>query len=106
MHLCFTLLRFHDASRLGSIITRCRPRCRGITLKLGELLLQGLLLCGHGLRVLSVQLTLDIVYGCMHLHIHHVQPLLLIRIQRLHTCLLYTSPSPRDRTRSRMPSSA
>ena len=25
---------------------------------------------------------------------------------RLKTCLLYTSPSPRDRTRSRMPSSA
>ena len=25
---------------------------------------------------------------------------------RLITCLLYTSPSPRDRTRSRMPSSA
>ena len=27
-------------------------------------------------------------------------------IQKLYTCLLYTSPSPRDRTRSRMPSSA
>ena len=27
-------------------------------------------------------------------------------IERLYTCLLYTSPSPRDRTRSRMPSSA
>ena len=27
-------------------------------------------------------------------------------IQRRYTCLLYTSPSPRDRTRSRMPSSA
>ena len=26
--------------------------------------------------------------------------------QRLKSCLLYTSPSPRDRTRSRMPSSA
>jgi len=26
--------------------------------------------------------------------------------QRVHSCLLYTSPSPRDRTRSRMPSSA
>ena len=26
--------------------------------------------------------------------------------QRSSTCLLYTSPSPRDRTRSRMPSSA
>ena len=25
---------------------------------------------------------------------------------RIHICLLYTSPSPRDRTRSRMPSSA
>ena len=27
-------------------------------------------------------------------------------IEQLTTCLLYTSPSPRDRTRSRMPSSA
>ena len=26
--------------------------------------------------------------------------------QTVNTCLLYTSPSPRDRTRSRMPSSA
>ena len=28
------------------------------------------------------------------------------QIARLRACLLYTSPSPRDRTRSRMPSSA
>ena len=27
-------------------------------------------------------------------------------LDRVLTCLLYTSPSPRDRTRSRMPSSA
>ena len=27
-------------------------------------------------------------------------------LQQLKSCLLYTSPSPRDRTRSRMPSSA
>ena len=27
-------------------------------------------------------------------------------VERILTCLLYTSPSPRDRTRSRMPSSA
>ena len=26
--------------------------------------------------------------------------------EQLYACLLYTSPSPRDRTRSRMPSSA
>ena len=30
----------------------------------------------------------------------------IAEIERLNTCLLYTSPSPRDRTRSRMPSSA
>ena len=29
-----------------------------------------------------------------------------IEIDHLNNCLLYTSPSPRDRTRSRMPSSA
>ena len=27
-------------------------------------------------------------------------------IEQIQSCLLYTSPSPRDRTRSRMPSSA
>ena len=29
-----------------------------------------------------------------------------IKIPQLHSCLLYTSPSPRDRQKSRMPSSA
>ena len=29
-----------------------------------------------------------------------------LRINQPYICLLYTSPSPRDRTRSRMPSSA
>ena len=36
-----------------------------------------------------------------HAHIDHTGLLPLI-----YACLLYTSPSPRDRTRSRMPSSA
>ena len=30
----------------------------------------------------------------------------LAKLGRLETCLLYTSPSPRDRQKSRMPSSA
>ena len=34
------------------------------------------------------------------------KPLAKITANSLGTCLLYTSPSPRDRTRSRMPSSA
>ena len=29
-----------------------------------------------------------------------------LQVQKVGVCLLYTSPSPRDRTRSRMPSSA
>ena len=29
-----------------------------------------------------------------------------MQVPHIQTCLLYTSPSPRDRTRSRMPSSA
>ena len=29
-----------------------------------------------------------------------------VKHSQLYICLLYTSPSPRDRTRSRMPSSA
>ena len=29
-----------------------------------------------------------------------------LKLSKCKTCLLYTSPSPRDRTRSRMPSSA
>jgi len=42
---------------------------------------------------------------------YHLGKLLFIqnRLQEawdIYTCLLYTSPSPRDRTRSRMPSSA
>ena len=34
------------------------------------------------------------------------KPLLTVLGEDVTTCLLYTSPSPRDRTRSRMPSSA
>ena len=30
----------------------------------------------------------------------------IVRIEQLYPCLLYTSPSPRDRQKSRMPSSA
>ena len=35
-----------------------------------------------------------------------VMPGVKITVTNTDTCLLYTSPSPRDRTRSRMPSSA
>ena len=37
---------------------------------------------------------------------YHAKALLDASCRVVITCLLYTSPSPRDRTRSRMPSSA
>ena len=44
-------------------------------------------------------------------HIHGMAPgvrkvFLAARLEHIKTCLLYTSPSPRDRQKSRMPSSA
>ncbi len=36
----------------------------------------------------------------------HETPMFYKGLMQLTPCLLYTSPSPRDRTRSRMPSSA
>ena len=36
----------------------------------------------------------------------YIEPLKVEFIEQILNCLLYTSPSPRDRTRSRMPSSA
>ena len=40
-------------------------------------------------------------------HLSYVRsPYAHAKIKSINTCLLYTSPSPRDRTRSRMPSSA
>ena len=63
-------------------------------------------------RVVSLS-ALSLLSACVRLHqlreVHHnlpqaVNPRPLTGAER--TCLLYTSPSPRDRTRSRMPSSA
>jgi len=47
------------------------------------------------------------VYKPSHIG-HAVGPIIFDAVKRYLTyrCLLYTSPSPRDRTRSRMPSSA
>ena len=42
----------------------------------------------------------------MDLRAHIEQDIILKPLERSIICLLYTSPSPRDRTRSRMPSSA
>src|SRR5665811_86873 len=41
--------------------------------------------------------------GCLHQHRVYFAHLVLVGVHGF--CLLYTSPSPRDRTRSRMPSS-
>ena len=52
------------------------------------------------LRVLGVTLTRRLSAS------NHIRRVVSECSQTLYACLLYTSPSPRDRTRSRMPSSA
>ena len=56
-------------------------------------------------RPLGDALLLDELPDRLQLLDAHAQ-LVADGVDRLGDCLLYTSPSPRDRTRSRMPSSA
>ena len=49
----------------------------------------------------------DLGYECTFLTLFDVHPAYMLHWSSMVSgCLLYTSPSPRDRTRSRMPSSA
>jgi len=70
----------------------------------------GSLLGESGVNIGTFNLGRDQVGGDAIAFVSLDQPLdetLLAKIRALpHICLLYTSPSPRDRTRSRMPSSA
>ena len=53
--------------------------------------------------------TLDVVLRYLRRHDslpRHTDRLIVVDTSDRYVCLLYTSPSPRDRTRSRMPSSA
>ena len=65
-----------------------------------------------GLRVLELSEALnvdsaDLLAVCANLKIKATSRLSMLSFEECkNICLLYTSPSPRDRTRSRMPSSA
>ena len=53
----------------------------------------------------SIVLDAEMFNGELGIPFHAVAPFVALLIG-VYSCLLYTSPSPRDRTRSRMPSSA
>ena len=76
---------------------------------------------GGILMFFTVLLLITLAISVNQARHHTVQPELVAQLERQHlrlskaaqqarignaNCLLYTSPSPRDRTRSRMPSSA
>ena len=79
---------------------------------LGSLVLERLLLAllelivAHLLLSLQVLLRLQLLEELAVSDENTVWVSLLLSAPGLQFCLLYTSPSPRDRTRSRMPSSA
>ena len=54
----------------------------------------------------SLPLIMDRVMTDLRLELDKQHKCLLLKDSKIKDCLLYTSPSPRDRTRSRMPSSA
>ena len=65
------------------------------------------------LRVLTERLLADTIYTSVNAMLIAVNPCMLIdklygveQMQKYSGCLLYTSPSPRDLSTSRMPSSA
>ena len=54
----------------------------------------------------SDSLLLLVFYADWSPHYEWIEPLVHEFEKRVNICLLYTSPSPRDRQKSRMPSSA
>ena len=62
-------------------------------------------LAAEGLTDQEIALRLLVSEPVVHSHVAGIVERLRLA-DRSQTCLLYTSPSPRDRTRSRMPSSA
>ena len=68
-------------------------------------------LTGLNTEVQHYTYALDLITDALdeninELHREQIETQARILYGLIHACLLYTSPSPRDRTRSRMPSSA
>ena len=82
----------------GKTITLIKGLSIGNETEVKELLKKMKVFCGTGGTVIgeNIQLQGDMVNKSIE----------FLRKEGFQNCLLYTSPSPRDRTRSRMPSSA
>ena len=58
------------------------------------------------IRQLAAKYSLSLDMRDLDAHVNLFAPDIRVSRDKIGSCLLYTSPSPRDRTRSRMPSSA
>ena len=63
-------------------------------------------LLGSILFIYGSELVVDWIKHAFVVKFNHISPTVCSRLTNPYPCLLYTSPSPRDRQKSRMPSSA
>eukprot|EP00656_Telonema_subtile_P004751 TRINITY_DN12166_c0_g1_i1.p1 TRINITY_DN12166_c0_g1~~TRINITY_DN12166_c0_g1_i1.p1 ORF type:complete len:101 (+),score=3.62 TRINITY_DN12166_c0_g1_i1:291-593(+) len=86
---------------VGCVVSSCRRSSKQIHLHLIAVMAL------HGEVIVGVAKGVSIIGGAVEgLHGGVIIALLSEELTQRRGCLLYTSPSPRDRTRSRMPSSA
>jgi len=105
------VLEFQDTVYPGAVETVNALKDRGIVLRfLTNSTLKSRASCAARLREAGFRIDVDEVITASYataVYLDEVKPSSCwIMLEREGLCLLYTSPSPRDRTRSRMPSSA
>ena len=100
MLLCIDALKRSSAKNITAVIpyfgyARQDRRVRSERVPISAKLVAEMLQNAGADRILTIELHSDQIQGFFN-----------VPVDNIYGCLLYTSPSPRDRTRSRMPSSA
>ena len=101
-------------AQVAPLMESVPPRLYGGTERIVSYLTEELVRMGHEVTLFASgdSITAAKLRGCvptalrLDANVHDPIPYYLLMLDRVRDCLLYTSPSPRDRQKSRMPSSA